>query len=182
MDKTLEALVASVRGMVDSKPAHWCPPNRRFAGHFGDLERQIATITTTPARQAAEGGKAVDEAGAEAACYQAYQAVGVMLSDLGLFDTERGQNLLDNLSQARVVHEVLPWESASPPPSAAEGIVAVHKDFLFDEVNQQHIPILTIAFQGVPSNVGTYEKGWKDRDDLAALLAARPSGGGEVGK
>lgn len=56
--------------------------------------------------------------GAEEACYQAYQAVGVMLSDLGLFDTERGQNLLDNLSQARVVHEVLPWDSATPPPGA----------------------------------------------------------------
>lgn len=55
------------------------------------------------------------------ACYQAYQAVGVMLSDLGLFDTERGQNLLDNLSQARPMHDVLPWESATPSESGGQG-------------------------------------------------------------
>lgn len=47
---------------------------------------------------------------AEQVCGQAYQVVGVLLDELGLFNSEPGQKILDNLSQARLVHDdVLPF-------------------------------------------------------------------------
>ncbi len=50
--------------------------------------------------------------GAVAVCAEAYQVVGSMLSDLGQFETDRAEKILDNLSQARMVHDdVLPWPS-----------------------------------------------------------------------
>lgn len=55
---------------------------------------------------------------AKAVCDQAYIIVGVLLDDLGDFDSARGQKLLDNLLAAKIVHDdLLPWESiraASP--------------------------------------------------------------------
>lgn len=55
-------------------------------------------------------------------CYEAYQVVGSLLSDLGKFGTPEGDKILDNLSQAKLVHkDVLPWasyESASPSADA----------------------------------------------------------------
>lgn len=43
---------------------------------------------------------------------EAYQVVGSMLSDLGQFETDRAEHILDNLSQMRMVHDdVLPWPS-----------------------------------------------------------------------
>ena len=48
----------------------------------------------------------------ERVCAEAYQVVGVLLSDTDQFDTDHGEKILDNLSEARIVHEdVLPWES-----------------------------------------------------------------------
>lgn len=66
-------------------------------------------------------------------CMEAYQVVGSLLSDLGHFESEQGRKILDNLSEARMVHnDVLPWPSfehapreepaprtSSPPKSAA---------------------------------------------------------------
>lgn len=61
--------------------------------------------------------KAASEA--ELVCAEAYQVVGTLLSDIGQFDTERGQKILDNLSEARMIHtDILPWpsiERAAPP-------------------------------------------------------------------
>lgn len=49
---------------------------------------------------------------AKQVCWEAYQVVGSMLSDLGQFGTEQADKILDNLSQARMVHDdVLPWPS-----------------------------------------------------------------------
>lgn len=49
---------------------------------------------------------------AEHVCAEAYQVAGCLLSDAGLFETEQARKLLDNLSQARMVHkDVLPWSS-----------------------------------------------------------------------
>jgi hypothetical protein len=49
---------------------------------------------------------------AELVCYETYQVVGSLLSDLGVFETDEAQRILDNLSQARLVHKnVLPWPS-----------------------------------------------------------------------
>jgi hypothetical protein len=49
---------------------------------------------------------------AEQVCAEAYQVVGSLLSDLGKFDTDEAEKILDNLSQAKLVHkDVLPWPS-----------------------------------------------------------------------
>lgn len=49
---------------------------------------------------------------AEEVCAEAYQVVGSLLEDLGVFETERARKILDNLSQAKRVHkDVLPWPS-----------------------------------------------------------------------
>lgn len=45
-------------------------------------------------------------------CAEAYQVVGSLLSDLGKFETTEAERILDNLSEARLVHtDVLPWPS-----------------------------------------------------------------------
>ena len=50
-------------------------------------------------------------------CYEAYQVVGSLLSDLGKFGTPEGDKILDNLSQARRIHlDVLPWASYEQSP------------------------------------------------------------------
>jgi hypothetical protein len=52
---------------------------------------------------------------AQRVCWEAYQVVGSLLSDLGIFDTPEAERILDNLSQARIVHQnVLPWPSFAP--------------------------------------------------------------------
>lgn len=52
---------------------------------------------------------------AEQVCAEAYQVVGSLLSDLGKFDTDEAEKILDNLSQAKMVHkDVLPWPSYEP--------------------------------------------------------------------
>lgn len=56
---------------------------------------------------------------AEQVCAEAYQVVGSLLSDLGKFDTDEAEKILDNLSQAKLVHkDVLPWPSYEPREAA----------------------------------------------------------------
>lgn len=60
-------------------------------------------------------------------CGEAYQVVGSLLSDLGIFETERARKILDNLSQHRMVHrDVLPWAACEPqhPPAEPETTAA----------------------------------------------------------
>lgn len=52
---------------------------------------------------------------AEAVCAEAYVLCGEMLDLLGLFGTEKGDMLLDNLSEARMVHDnIIPWNITMP--------------------------------------------------------------------
>lgn len=78
--------------------------------------RLIALVAPAPAQQ--------EPSEAEMVCAEAYQVVGCLLSDLGLFETEAARKILDNLSEARMVHQdVLPWESAvahQEPPQPVE--------------------------------------------------------------
>jgi hypothetical protein len=72
-----------------------------------------------------------DEEYPEAAevCGEAYQVVGSLLSDLGIFNTERARKILDNLSQHRMVHrDILPWPSEK---SEAAGSVLPTEPFTF---------------------------------------------------
>lgn len=51
---------------------------------------------------------------AELVCWEAYNVVGSLLIDLNKHDTPEAERILDNLSQARKVHDnVLPWPSYS---------------------------------------------------------------------
>jgi hypothetical protein len=66
------------------------------------IDQAIAALASAP-RQPSE---------AEQVCAEAYQVVGCLLSDAGLFETEQARKVLDNLSQARMIHkDVLPWSS-----------------------------------------------------------------------
>lgn len=67
-----------------------------------------ALLASTPAPAQQEPSEA------EMVCAETYQVVGCLLSDLGLFETEAARKILDNLSEARMVHQdVLPWEPAA---------------------------------------------------------------------
>ena len=71
-------------------------------------------VPATPER-ALCGSVSANEA--ELVCAEAYQVVGSLLEDLGQFDSELGQKILDNLSEHRLVHkDVLPWPSFKPAP------------------------------------------------------------------
>jgi hypothetical protein len=76
-------------------------------------------INTARAEKAAESILALrsqPENESEQVCAEAYQVVASLLSDLGQYDTEPGQKILDNLSQAKMVHsDVLPWPSFENP-------------------------------------------------------------------
>ena len=50
----------------------------------------------------------------------------------------------------------------------------VKADFRWDSENQHHIPTLLIEFEPVPAGEPCDAKGWTDRDNLAAMLAAAP--------
>lgn len=55
------------------------------------------------------------ETEAKTVCAEAYQVVGSLLSDLGQFESDIGQKILDNLHEFRMVHDdVLPWPSFEP--------------------------------------------------------------------
>lgn len=54
----------------------------------------------------------------EQVCTEAYQVVGSLLTDVGEFDSERGTKILDNLSEAKMVHaDILPWPRFVPDTS-----------------------------------------------------------------
>lgn len=56
---------------------------------------------------------------------QLYQIIGSMLSDMGLFESERGQKLLDNIYAERVLHDdLLPW------PALGDKIIDSTKAYL----------------------------------------------------
>lgn len=64
------------------------------------------------ARAAVLADRAERASAAEQVCYEAYQVVGSMLEDLGQFGSGRSWKVLDNLNQAKKVHDdVLPWPS-----------------------------------------------------------------------
>src|SRR5262245_59331042 len=78
-------------------------------------ERAAAAVggqPTDPAIAAIDGAQSDDPTQAELVCAEAYQVVGSLLADVGQFDSEAAQKVLDNLSEARMVHDdVLPWPS-----------------------------------------------------------------------
>ena len=79
---------------------------RSYSG-YKDRQADIGLI-----RAAIEADRKRKQSEAEEVCAEAYQVVGSLLSDLGIFETDAAEKILDNLSQARMVHkDVLPWPS-----------------------------------------------------------------------
>lgn len=102
---------------------------------------------------------------AQRVCAEAYQVVGSLLSDLGLFGTERATKILDNLSQHRRVHEdVLPWPKVE---------TQVYLKAL--EWSEEREPCEECRYTHVvaKTNLGNFTiewKGWKLQDPKAFYL------------
>lgn len=64
-------------------------------------------------------------------------------------------------------------EPAQPAPSVPD-VLKITRDFTWVSEKQHHIPTLILEFTPVPANSPNDGKGWKDRDNLAAMLAAAP--------
>lgn len=79
------------------------PINEDPEGDYVTYEDHVAAIEADRQRRQLD---------AEEVCAEVYQVVGSLLSDLGIFETHRAEKILDNLSQAKMVHDdVLPWPS-----------------------------------------------------------------------
>lgn len=79
-----------------------------FDAHLAD----VLAISRAVERAAIEAYRKRSHSEAQEVCAEAYQVVGSLLSDLGIFETEKATKILDNLSQASLVHkDVLPWGS-----------------------------------------------------------------------
>lgn len=64
------------------------------------------------------------------------------------------------------------WQAARSAPVVPH--TKVKPDFYWDSEKQHHVPTLLIEFEPVPAGEPCYAKGWTDRDNLAAMLAAAP--------
>ena len=78
------------------------------------------------------------------------------------------------LGFARAAYEAGRASPASAPVTAPDYRIA-DRGFRWDAETRQHIPQLLIEFAPVPANDPNDSKGWKDRDSLAAMLAAAPT-------
>ena len=78
------------------------------------------------------------------------------------------------LGFARAVYEAGRASPASASVTAPDYRIA-DRGFRWDAETRQHIPQLLIEFAPVPANEPNDSKGWKDRDSLAAMLAAAPA-------
>ena len=78
------------------------------------------------------------------------------------------------LGFARAAYEAGRASPASASVTAPDYRIA-DRGFRWDAENRQHIPQLLIEFTPVPANEPNDSNGWKDRDKLAAMLAAAPT-------
>lgn len=62
------------------------------------------------------------------------------------------------------------WQAARSAPAVPH--TKVKPDFYWDSEKQHHVPTLLIEFEPVPAGEPCDAKGWTDRDNLAAMLAA----------
>ena len=62
------------------------------------------------------------------------------------------------------------WRAARRAPVVPH--TKVKPDFYWDSEKQHHVPTLLIEFEPVPAGEPCDSKGWTDRDNLAAMLAA----------
>lgn len=106
------------------------PVGLGWDSHTDDEVTHWMPLPAAPCVDSGSGNTRVEEL--EKVCAEAYQVVGSLLSDLGKFDTPQAEKILDNLSEARMVHDdVLPWPSfptspaSSVPPDGGEADLTV---------------------------------------------------------
>lgn len=142
-----------------------------------------AAILADRERRAAKDAGAGD---AEQVCAEAYQVVGSLLSDLGQFESDHAEKILDNLSQARMVHaDVLPWPSFATPPAPAAPVSRAVREYARQLVERLENAARNCGnwhgmYQGKPMPHDVYEQFSSVRDrtipelraELLAILAA----------
>ncbi|MBT2322564.1 hypothetical protein J7E62_09420 [Variovorax paradoxus] len=100
---------------------------RSLTAHADRLSRERDYSAEFPAEDAARMREAIallqaEPSEATLVCYEAYQVVGSLLSDIGQFHTDSASKILDNLSQAKLMHkDVLPWASLASRAQLTEG-------------------------------------------------------------
>lgn len=113
---------------------------------------------------------------AEKVCGEAYQVVGSLLSDMGIFDNEQSQKALDNLSQARMVHQdVLPWPSFAPALKDDDVFTLIgHAEFLRSVRGEQDMPAYFLGLaERIANALG--DKAMRERvTELAAAMKGTP--------
>ena len=148
---------------------HWpsTDPITTMDGYSGDDMRFFARVAVVADR--AQRASAADQV-----CYEAYQVVGSMLDDLGQFNTEQARKVLDNLSQAKKLHDdVLPWpsfETGARKPLTEDDLLAA---------------IQSIGVNGVGRIALTCESGQYGVDrptNVATLLCRANKKAGGLGK
>lgn len=84
--------------------------------------------------------------------------------------------LLDENDRLRETLSALQDELANAektaPVAVPEGCSVADIGFRWDSEKQHHVPTLLIEFEPVPAGQPNTEKGWRDRDALAAMLSA----------
>ena len=87
---------------------YYCPANRGCSAPYDGIPK----FSANQLRAAVLADRAERASAAEQVCAEVYQVVGSMLEDLGQFGSGRSWKVLDNLNQAKKVHDdVLPWPS-----------------------------------------------------------------------
>jgi hypothetical protein len=87
-----------------------------------DKSEELAKLLDEAAALARRVEGAEEYPEAAEVCGEAYQVVGSLLDDLGVFNTPEAEKVLDNLSHHRMVHsDVLPWPSFRAAPPSTEG-------------------------------------------------------------
>ena len=66
-----------------------------------------------------------------------------------------------------------PRKVASPMPSVPD-VLKITRSFKWVSEKQHHVPTLILEFTAVPANSPNDAKGWRDRDNLAEMLASTP--------
>ena len=89
-------------------------------------------------------------------------------------DGSNEQMFVDTDGWLRALYKALKASPASASVTAPDYRIA-DRGFRWDAETRQHIPQLLIEFAPVPANDPNDSKGWKDRDSLAAMLAAAPT-------
>lgn len=109
------------------------------------------------------------------ALYSGWSRKAVYLSESDACEQRDRRQLSADLGGSLEAYHVAPLYTRpiQPVPSVPD-VLKITRDFTWVSEKQHHIPTLILEFTPVPANIPNDAKGWKDRDNLAAMLAAAP--------